>query len=152
MFEHMRNYVELMRRISTWLKPEGKLFVHIFCHRELAYPFVDEGSDDWMARHFFSGGIMPSEDLLSRFQDHLSLERQWSVDGTHYERTSNLWLDNLDQHRALALNNLHPIYGADANVWLQRWRIFYMACAELFGYAQGREWRVSHYLFVRRDN
>jgi cyclopropane-fatty-acyl-phospholipid synthase len=151
MFEHMRNYPELLRRVSTWLKPGGKLFVHIFCHRELAYPFVDGGEDDWMARHFFTGGIMPSEYLLPRFQDHVALERLWVVDGTHYEKTSNHWLKNLDRSRAAALESLRGVHGKEAAVWLQRWRVFYMACAELFGCANGEEWRVGHYRFRRRD-
>jgi cyclopropane-fatty-acyl-phospholipid synthase len=150
MFEHMRNYPDLLSRISTWLKPDGKLFVHIFCHRELSYPFADEGKDDWMARHFFTGGIMPSETLLERFQDHLTLERRWTVDGTHYQKTSNHWLENLDRNRAAALESLRPVYGRDAALWLRRWRVFYMSCAELFGYAGGREWRVGHYLFSKR--
>ena len=151
MFEHMRNYPELMRRISGWLKPGGKLFVHIFCHKTLAYPFTDEGEDDWMARHFFSGGIMPSEGLLLEFQDHLEHEKMWTVDGRHYERTANDWLADLDRNRARALELLRAAYGADAHLRLTRWRIFYMACAELFGYEEGSQWGVAHYLFRRRD-
>ena len=151
MFEHMRNYPELLRRVASWLKPGGKLFVHIFCHREVAYPFVDGGNDDWMARHFFTGGIMPSEYLLPRFQDHVALERLWVVDGTHYEKTSNHWLKNLDRNRAAALESLRGVHGSQAALWLQRWRVFYLACAELFGYAGGDEWRVAHYRFRRRD-
>ena len=147
----MRNYPELMRRVAGWLKPGGKLFVHIFCHKSLAYPFADEGEDDWMARHFFSGGIMPSESLLLDFQEHLEHEKTWAVDGRHYERTSNHWLANLDHNRVRALELLRATYGADAALRLTRWRIFYMACAELFGYAGGSEWRVAHYLFRRRD-
>lgn len=151
MFEHMRSYPELMRRIAGWLKPGGKLFVHIFCHKSLAYPFSDEGDDDWMARHFFSGGIMPSEGLLLGFQEHLVHEKMWVVDGRHYEKTANDWLANLDRNRRRALELLRGTYGADAALRLVRWRIFYMACAELFGYAGGGEWRVAHYLFRRRD-
>jgi cyclopropane-fatty-acyl-phospholipid synthase len=151
MFEHMRNWPELMRRVSTWLSPGGKLFDHVFCHREWAYPFVDENDDDWMARHFFSGGQMPSERLLLEFQERLVHEKMWTVDGRHYERTSNDWLANLDRNRAAALAALKPVYGADAALWLRRWRVFYMACAELFGYEGGSQWRVAHYLFRRRD-
>jgi cyclopropane-fatty-acyl-phospholipid synthase len=151
MFEHMRNYPELLRRVSAWLKPGGRLFVHIFVHREVAYPFVDEGEDDWMARHFFTGGIMPSESLLLRFQDHVALERLWVVEGTHYERTSNHWLANMDRNRERGIELLRPVYGKDAALWFNRWRVFYMACAELFGYAGGEEWRVAHYRFRRRD-
>lgn len=151
MFEHMRNYPELLCRVASWLSPGGKLFVHIFCHRTFAYPFVDEGADDWMARHFFSGGIMPSEALLLQFQEDLVHEKMWVVDGRHYERTANDWLANLDRRSGEALEALRPVYGADAALMLRRWRVFYMACAELFGYADGSEWRVAHYLFRRRD-
>lgn len=151
MFEHMRNYPALMDRIASWLRPGGRLFVHIFCHREVAYPFVDEGADDWMARHFFTGGIMPSESLLLRFQDRLALERLWAVDGRHYEKTANHWLANLDRRRDEALDVLRRAGRGDAELLLNRWRIFYMACAELFGYAGGDEWRVAHYRFRRRD-
>lgn len=151
MFEHMRNYPELMRRVAGWLKPGGKLFIHIFCHKSLAYPFADEGEDDWMARHFFSGGIMPSEGLLLEFQEHLEHEKMWAVNGRHYERTANHWLANLDRNRERALALLRAAYGADGALRLTRWRIFYMACAELFGYEGGEEWRVAHYLFRRRD-
>ncbi len=150
MFEHMRNYPELLRRIAGWLKPAGKLFVHIFCHKSLAYPFTDDGEDDWMARHFFSGGIMPSEGLLLDYQDHLQQEKMWVVDGRHYESTANHWLANLDRSRPRALELLRAAYGADAALRLTRWRIFYMACAELFGYDDGGQWRVAHYLFRRR--
>ncbi len=150
MFEHMRNYPELLRRVSAWLKPGGKLFVHIFCHKSLAYPFAEERDDDWMARHFFSGGIMPSEGLLLEFQQHLVHERMWIVDGRHYERTSNDWLLNLDRNKTRALEILRETYGSGAALRFARWRIFYMACAELFGYAGGGEWRVAHYLFRRR--
>jgi cyclopropane-fatty-acyl-phospholipid synthase len=151
MFEHMRNYPELMRRVASWLMPGGKLFVHVFCHKTLAYPFVDEGDDDWMARHFFSGGQMPSEGLLLNFQDRLENEGMWIVDGRHYEKTANDWLDNLDRCHDEALEVLRPVYGRDAALWLRRWRVFYMACAELFGYAGGSQWRVAHYRFRRRD-
>ncbi len=151
MFEHMRNYPELFKRVASWLVPGGKLFVHVFCHKAFAYPFVDENEDDWMARHFFSGGLMPSEGLLLNFQDRLENEGMWIVDGRHYEKTSNDWLDNLDRRRDEALETLRPVYGRDAALWLRRWRVFYMACAELFGYAGGSEWRVAHYRFRRRD-
>lgn len=151
MFEHMRNYPELLRRVASWLLPGGKLFVHIFCHTHLMYPFTDEGSSDWMARHFFTGGVMPSEALLLKFQDHLVHEHTWAVPGRHYERTSNQWLENLDRNGKEALALLRPVYGAEAAIWLQRWRMFYMACAELFGFAGGTEWRVAHYLFRKRD-
>lgn len=150
MFEHMSNYRELMRRIAGWLRPGGRLFVHHFCHRHLLYPFQVRGESDWMAKHFFTGGIMPSADTLLFFQDDLTLEERWLVSGRHYERTCNAWLGKLDGHRDEALAVLgEDLSGREAKIWLQRWRIFYMACAELFGYRDGREWLVGHYLFRR---
>jgi cyclopropane-fatty-acyl-phospholipid synthase len=150
MFEHVRNYATLMERISGWLEPGGKLFVHIFCHRELMYPFTVEGESDWMARYFFTGGLMPSEHTLLYFQDHLRLERQWRVSGTHYERTANAWLANQDRAREQIMPVLAGAYGErEAALWFQRWRMFFMAVAELFGYADGTEWLVGHYRFVR---
>jgi len=150
MFEHVRNYATLMERISGWLEPGGKLFVHIFCHRSLMYPFTVEGDSDWMARYFFTGGLMPSEHTLLNFQDHLRLERQWRVSGTHYERTANAWLANQDRARGGIMPVLADAYGRrEAALWFQRWRMFFMAVAELFGYAGGTEWLVGHYRFVR---
>ncbi len=151
MFEHMRNYAELYRRIARWLNPGGRFFMHIFCHRSTPYAFEDQGPGDWMSRHFFSGGIMPSVDLPLRFQQDLRLERQWSWDGRHYERTSNAWLQRLDEHRAAVRDILAPVYGEhDVERWVQRWRIFFMACAELFGMNGGQEWFVGHYRFTRQ--
>ncbi len=150
MFEHMRNYATLMERIGGWLKPGGKLFVHIFCHRSLMYPFTVDGDEDWMARYFFTGGLMPAESTLLHFQEHLTLEDQWRVSGTHYERTANDWLANQDREREAVMAVLTEAYGPkDAARWFQRWRMFFMAVAELFGYAGGTEWLVAHYRFVR---
>jgi cyclopropane-fatty-acyl-phospholipid synthase len=153
MFEHMRNYTRLFEMISAWLVPDGKFFMHIFVHRNVPYAFEDRGSDDWMSRHFFSGGIMPSAALPLQFQRHLRIARQWAWSGEHYEKTANAWLANLDANRERALPILQSAYGAEqAPVWLQRWRMFFMACAELWGYREGREWFVSHYLFERQSD
>ncbi len=150
MFEHMRNYSALMERISNWLVPGGKLFVHIFCHRQLMYPFTTEGEYDWMGKYFFTGGLMPAEHTLLYFQEHLSIEDQWRVSGTHYEKTSNAWLERMDRNRDAVLKVLAEAYGKDqAAVWMQRWRMFFMAVAELFGYRDGTEWMVAHYRFVK---
>ncbi len=147
MFEHMRNYETLLGRISKWLRPGGALFVHIFCHKTLLYPFETEGEDNWMGRHFFTGGLMPSADTLLWFQKHLRIEQRWLVNGTHYQRTADHWLDEQDKHRDVVMPVLREAYGEAAGLWFQRWRMFWMACAELFGYDQGREWMVGHYRF-----
>jgi len=150
MFEHMRNWATLFARVHEWLRGGGKFFMHIFVHRSTPYFFADEGPSDWMSRHFFSGGLMPSDALPLRFQGRLRLARQWRWDGRHYERTLNAWLANLDGRREQVLPILADTYGARAAaIWLQRWRIFFMACAELFGYEEGQQWWLSHYLFER---
>ena len=151
MFEHMRNYDTLLGNIARWLKPGGKLFVHIFCHRSLMYPFETEGSDNWMGRYFFTGGLMPSADTLLHFQNTLRIEQRWVLSGVHYEKTANHWLENQDRHAEEVHRVLGEAYGPkNAAVWAQRWRMFWMACAELFGYAGGSEWGVAHYRFVKR--
>jgi cyclopropane-fatty-acyl-phospholipid synthase len=151
MFEHMKNYGALLEKLSRWMKPEAKLFVHIFVHRLLAYHFQVKDQSDWMTQYFFTGGTMPSENLLLQFQDHLRIERQWWVDGRHYETTSNHWLAGMDANRDAILALFRQTYGAqDAAIWFQRWRMFYMAVAEFFGYQNGNEWGVAHYLFGRR--
>ena len=151
MFEHMRNYAELYRRISSWLQPQGKFFKHIFCHRSCAYEFIDQGPSDWMSRHFFSGGIMPGDALPLHFQRDLQLVDQWRWNGRHYEKTANAWLQNMDTNRDEAMKIMAATYGAEsAAKWFMRWRIFFMACAELFAHNDGREWYVSHYLFERQ--
>jgi cyclopropane-fatty-acyl-phospholipid synthase len=150
MFEHVRNWPAMFARVHDWLAPEGLFFMHVFCHRSTPYAFVDSGNSDWMSRHFFSGGMMPSDDLAPRFQQHLKLRKQWRWDGRHYEKTANAWLANLDARRETLLPVLAATYGeAQAALWLQRWRMFFMACAELFGYRRGQEWWVAHYLFGR---
>lgn len=150
MFEHMRNYDVLLGRIGRWLKPGGKLFVHIFAHRTLMYPFETDGADNWMGRHFFTGGLMPASDTLLWFQRDLRIEQRWHVDGTHYQRSANHWLANQDAHREQVMAVLVAAYGSQAApLWFQRWRMFWMSCAELFGYAGGQQWLVAHYRFVR---
>lgn len=150
MFEHMRNYESLMARIGQWLKPGGKLFVHIFAHRKHMYPFETQGEDNWMGRHFFTGGIMPAADTLLWFQNDLRLQERWLVDGTHYQRTANHWLQQQDKHRQAVMAVLQQAYGREgAALWWQRWRMFWMSCAELFGYEGGHQWLVAHYRFAR---
>ncbi len=148
MFEHVRNHARLMRRIAGWLEPGGALFVHVFAHRRFAYPFEDEGPATWMARHFFTGGLMPSVDLIPSAAGPLTHEETRLVDGRHYQRTLEAWLANLDAARGAVLPVLADLHGAEAaRLWLQRWRIFLMACAELFGFRGGQEWLVAHYRF-----
>jgi len=150
MFEHMRNYELLFQRIHDWLVPGGKLFFHIFCHRDTPYEFVDQGASDWMSRYFFSGGIMPSDNLPLHFQSHLKFQQRWRWNGSHYARTAEAWLQNMDANKANIWPILEQTYGIDqAGIWWGRWRIFFMACAELFAYDNGQQWWVSHYLFER---
>lgn len=148
MFEHMRNYEALLAKLAGWLAPEGRLFVHVFSHRSHAYKF--EGS--WLAERFFTGGLMPSDDLLLHFQRDVRLLNRWRLDGTHYQKTCEAWLKRLDVNRERALASLA---GACADApplrLLTEFRLFFMTCAEAFGYAQGREWGISHYLFASRS-
>ncbi len=146
MFEHLRNYAELLGRISRWLSPAGRLFVHLFSHCHYSYPFEVDGQRDWMSRHFFTGGLMPADDLLPQFDAHLAVEGHWWLDGHHYQHTCEAWLQQLDARQAVVMPLLVDCYGKDqAARWYRRWRLFFMACAELFGYRGGCEWGVSHY-------
>ena len=150
MFEHMRNYKKLLSKISSWLNDDGKLFIHIFTHQSVVYPFENQGEADWMAREFFSGGMMPSHDLLLHFQDDLIIDDVWSMSGTHYEKTSLAWVNKMDANKDSIMKIFLKTYGDDAKLWFQRWRIFFMSCEKLFGYNNGSEWGVSHYRFNKR--
>jgi cyclopropane-fatty-acyl-phospholipid synthase len=151
MFEHMRNWRELLRRVSGWLAPGGAFFMHVFCHRSTPYEFIDRGPGDWISRHFFSGGMMPSDSLPYCFQDELRLERQWRWSGQHYARTANAWLQHMDERKSRLMPILEQCYGRkEARKWWMRWRMFFMACEELFAFDDGQEWWVSHYRFVSR--
>ena len=150
MFEHMRNWPALYERISGWLKPGGLFFKHIFVNRSVPYLFEDKGESDWMSRHFFTGGMMPSDDLALFFQTHLKIVNRWRWNGQHYEKTANAWLVNMDQQKDLLWPLFQSCYGDElAQTWWHRWRLFFMACAELFGYQNGQQWWVSHYLFEK---
>lgn len=151
MFEHMRNWKKLYARVAGCLVPEGKFFKHIFLHRSTPYFFEERGDSDWMSRYFFSGGMMPSVDLPLCFQDELRFEQRWLWSGEHYEKTSNAWLKKMDTHQTQLMPLFETTYGKDvAVIWWNRWRMFFMACAELFGFNDGQEWLVGHYLFSKR--
>lgn len=150
MFEHMRNYKLLLQKVAGMLKEDGKLFVHIFTHETLAYKFEVKDETDWMSKYFFTGGIMPSNHLLTYFNDDLTIDNLWVVNGMHYSKTSEAWLSNMDQHEKEIMPIFEKTYGKDQAVkWWVYWRLFYIACAELFGYRNGNEWMVCHYLFKK---
>ena len=145
MFEHMMNWRELLTRVKSWLAPDGRFFLHIFTHRAGAYLFDRADGEDWIAQHFFTGGVMPSHHLIRQYSDLFEVEKEWRWSGTHYQRTALNWLANFDAHRDEIESILRPVYGNDMALWMRRWRWFFLATAGLFGYADGSEWGVSHY-------
>ena len=151
MFEHLRNYASIFDRVAGWLKPDGRFFMHIFCHHSTPYLFEDRDNTDWMSRYFFSGGMMPSIDLPLRFSRSLECTDRWNWSGVEYQKTAEAWLENLDRKKPQVLEIFEKTYGSgQAQIWVNRWRVFFMACAELFGTRNGQEWQVCHYLFDRR--
>lgn len=151
MFEHLRNHALLLERIAEWLNEGGKCFVHHFAHRRYAYLYEDKGEADWMTREFFTGGMMPSADLLMHYQRAMTVDDVWYVDGGHYAATSEAWLQSLDRNRPRVMDLFEEAYGAEASARFHRWRVFFLAVAELFGFRGGREWLVCHYRFNKRD-
>ena len=150
MFEHMKNWSRLMARITQWLRPGRMFFAHVFAHARHAYHFEVRDETDWMSKYFFTGGMMPSHDLFSRFQDDLKLVEDWRVNGSHYARTARDWLANMDAHRAEIMPLFAETYGAgQARKWWAYWRVFYLSCEELWAFRNGEEWHVSHYLFQK---
>jgi len=150
MFEHMRNYRLLLNKIAGWLKKNGKLFIHIFCHNDYAYPYETNTDSDWMTRYYFTGGMMPSYDLLEYFQDDLDLEKSWKINGNHYRKTCRAWLNTQDKRREKIMEIFQQFYGDEGELWFNRWRIFWMACEELFAYNEGEEWFIGHFLMEKK--
>ncbi len=145
MFEHMMNWRALLTRVRSWLVPDGRFFMHVFTHRTGAYLFDRNDREDWIAQHFFTGGIMPSHGLIRQYEDLFVVEKEWRWSGTHYQRTALDWLANFDADRDRILQVLQPVYGDETALWMRRWRWFFLATAGLFGHDEGREWGVSHY-------
>jgi len=145
MFEHMMNWRELLTRARGWLEPDGRLFLHIFTHRSGTYLFDRTNKDDWIAQHFFTGGVMPSHHLIRQYADLFAVEKEWRWSGLHYQRTAIDWLANFDRHRDEIEAILRAVYGNETALWMRRWRWFFLATSGLFGYADGSEWGVSHY-------
>ncbi|CAL5350450.1 unnamed protein product [Camellia sinensis] len=151
MFEHMKNYRDLLKKISKWMKPDSLLFVHHFCHKAFAYHFEDVNEDDWITRYFFTGGTMPSANLLLYFQDDVSVVNHWLMNGKHYAKTSEEWLKRMDKNLSSIKPIMESTYGKDSAVkWTVYWRTFFMAVAELFGYNNGDEWMVALFLFKKK--
>ena len=145
MFEHMSNWRALLTKVRGWLKADGRLFIHIFTHRTGPYRFDVEDEADWIAQHFFAGGVMPSHGLMAEFPDLFTVEQDWRWSGTHYEKTALHWLENYDRNIATIRPVLQSVYGDKATLWHRRWRLFFLATAGLFGHRGGAEWGVSHY-------
>ena len=145
MFEHMMNWRELMVRVKSWLAPDGRFFIHIFTHRSGSYLFDRADGEDWIAQHFFTGGVMPSHHLIRQYEDIFEVEKEWRWSGTHYQRTALDWLTNFDSNRDAIEDALRPMYRNRTALWMRRWRWFFLATAWLFGYADGSEWGVSHF-------
>ncbi len=145
MFEHMRNWETLLRKVRSWMRPDGQLFLHVFAHQRYAYPFEVRDDSDWMSQHFFTGGMMPCPDLIDQLDVPFEVDARWSVPGTHYARTSEDWLRNIEAKRSEVFAIFEETYGrSNAKRWYQRWRLFFLSCAELFAYGNGQEWIVSH--------
>lgn len=152
MFEHLKNYRAMLAKVSRWLRPDGKLFIHIFTHKHFAYHYEDLDGTDWLTRNFFEGGTMPSEDLLLYFQEDVRIVEQWSVPGTHYQKTAEAWLRTMKEKREEVMQIMSKTYGeTEAVKWWSFWKLFFLACAELWGYKKGTEWTVSHYLFEKQE-
>jgi cyclopropane-fatty-acyl-phospholipid synthase len=145
MFERMMNWRELMIRLRSWLKPDGRFFIHVYTHRSGSYLFDSAGGEEWIAQHFFGGGVMPSHHLIRQYGDLFAVEKEWRWSGTHYQRTAQDWLARFDAHREVIEAILRKVHGNDTGLWMRRWRWFLLATAGLFGYADGSEWGVSHY-------
>ncbi len=145
MFEHMTNWASLLRRVHGWLRPDGRLFLHVFSHRSAPYLFDIADKEDWIAQHFFTGGIMPSHGLIKHVAEVFDVEADWRWSGDHYARTARDWLSNFDRNQDAAMDVLRGVYGPEAALWKRRWRLFFLATAGLFGHAGGSEWGVSHY-------
>ena len=153
MFEHMRNYEQLFAKVNGWLKDDGLAFIHVFSHKNTPYFYETEGDDNWMGRYFFTGGIMPSHQLYSHYSHLLKIEKQWTINGENYGKTSLAWLSNMDANRNEIKRVFAETYGKkEANIWFNRWRIFFLSCAELFSYNKGKEWDVSHFLFSKANS
>lgn len=150
MFEHLRNWPRAFERVAGWLRPGGLFFMHVFAHRDAPYTFDVRDTSDWMSQHFFSGGMMPSDDLPLLFQEHLCLLDRWRWDGRHYARTARAWLQNMDAQRDVLLPIVQAGHGGAAELWWMRWRLFFMSVEELFAWDDGQQWWVGHYLFEAR--